>query len=125
MLSITTLAGRPDYREWLTETREETQVKKHARTRASNPELAEDAPQGAYHVMSGMKPPERIEVLKKYFSSAVVRRTQCLRGQLGAAVVDDFVGLANACRRELGEGALPPPLPPMTATASPMPGVVK
>ena len=76
-------AERSDYLGHLTVIREDPQVKKLARTWAEDPDLAEDALQETFYVIAGIEHPERIEDLKKYFCSLVVRKALWLRGQLG------------------------------------------
>lgn len=107
---------RSDYLEQLAAIREDPQVKKLARTSAGGPDLAEDVLHEVFYMMARMEYLERIEDLRKYFCAVVVRKAHRLRGQLGAAVVDDLAGHG---------GALPPPLPLMTAPASATPGVVQ
>lgn len=107
---------RSDHLEQLAAIRDDPQVKKLARAWAGDPDLTEDALQEVFFTMARMECPERIEDLRQYFCAMVVRQAHWLRGQLGAAVVDDLAGRG---------GALPPPLPLTTAPASAIPGAVQ
>lgn len=109
MPSLSTPAERSDYLQQLLLIRENPRVKKLARARAGDPDIAEDALQEAYYAMAALKHPERIEDLTKYFCSVLIRKAYWLRGQLGATVVDDSGVLIDACRRKLSGEALPPP----------------
>lgn len=87
---------------------EDRQVKQLARARAADPDLAEDALQETFDAMARIKHAEYIEDLRKYFCKVLVRNVYRLQGQLGADVMGDPAGLADACGRRLGGGALPP-----------------
>jgi hypothetical protein len=107
---------RSDYLDYLTVIREDPQVKNLARAWARDPDLAEDALQETYYAMARVKNPELIEDVRSYFCRVLMRKTKYLRSQLGAAVVDDFSGLADACQRKLGGGALSPPFDELVNT---------
>ena len=109
MPARSTPAGRSDYLRQLLAIRENPQIKSFARARAGDPDVAEDALQETYYAMAAMKHPERIEDLRKYFCTVLIRKAYGLRTQLGAAVVGESGELADACQRKLGGGALPPP----------------
>jgi hypothetical protein len=108
--------SRSDYLEQLAAIREDPQVKNLARVWAQDPDLAEDALQEAFYTMARLKHPERVKDPGKHFCLVVVRKACWLRGQLGAALVDDFAGRG---------GALPPSSPLTTATSLAIPGGVQ
>lgn len=112
----TTPAERQSYLQQLLAIWEDPQVKNLARAWARDPDLAEDALQETYYAMARVKNPELIEDARSYFCRVLMRKTKCLRGQLGAAVVDDFSGLADACQRKLGGGVLSPPFDELVNT---------
>ena len=99
---------RSDFLEDLTVIREDPQVKKLARARAADPDLAEDALQETFDAVARVKHPERINDLRKYFCKILIRNVYRLQRQLGAAAMDDAGDLVDACGRGLGGEALPP-----------------
>lgn len=102
-------ADRSDYLEQLVAIRKDPRVEKLARTKARDPDLAEDVLQEAYYAMATMKHPEHIEDLRKYFCTVVVRMAYRLRGQSRAVAIVDVAAVADTCARKLGGEALPPP----------------
>ena len=90
--------------------REDAQVKRLARARAGDSELADDALQQTYDAMARIKDPGRIEDLKAYFCRVLIRVINHLRGQLGAILSDDFASLVDACQGKARGGALPRPV---------------
>lgn len=101
--------GRSDFLEQLVAVWRDPQVKHLARGRAGDPDLAEDALQETYYAMARARDPQQIEDVRAYFCRVLVRKIHYLRGQLMATVVDDFVGLADACGRKLVGEARPLP----------------
>jgi DNA-directed RNA polymerase specialized sigma24 family protein len=94
--STTTPVGRQDYLKRLAAIREDPQVRRLARTRAADHELAEDALQQTYAAMARVTDPERIEDLRAYFCRVLIRAINSIRGQLGAILLDDFASVADA-----------------------------
>ncbi|HUC24635.1 MAG TPA: hypothetical protein VMA73_18150 [Streptosporangiaceae bacterium] len=108
--------GRSDYLEQLAAIREDPKVKKLARGRAGDPELAEDALQEAYYAVARLEDLEHIEDLRAYYCRVLLRTIHKLRGQLGADLIEDFEVVADNRQRKPG-GELPPlPLDEMVAS---------
>lgn len=101
-------AGRADYLEQLTAIREDPQVKKLARARAADPDLADDALQETFDAVARIRHPEQIDDLRRYYCKVLIRNVYRLHAQLGADVVGDPERLADARARGLGGEALPP-----------------
>ena len=112
----TTPAERQSYLQQLLAIWEDPQVKNLARAWARDSDLAEDALQETYYAMARVKNPELIEDARSYFCRVLMRTIGHLRGQLGAVLVDDFSGLADACQRKLGGGVLSPPFDELVNT---------
>jgi DNA-directed RNA polymerase specialized sigma24 family protein len=93
--SLPTLAGRPEYFQQLQAIREDLQVIRLARTRARDPELAEDALQETFYAMARISDPGRIRDLKAYFCRVLIHVINALRGQLGALLPEDFPRVAD------------------------------
>jgi DNA-directed RNA polymerase specialized sigma24 family protein len=108
--STTTPAGRQGYFQRLLAIRNDEQVRRLARARAGDVELAEDALQQTYDVMARVKDPARIVDLKAYFCRVLTRVINALRGQLGAVLPDDFASLADMCEGTAASGAPPRPV---------------
>ncbi len=108
--STTTPAGRQDYFQKLLTIWQDAQVKRLARARAGDLELAEDALQQTYDVMARIKDPGGVEDPKAYFCRVLIRVINALRGQLGAILPDDFTGLADACQGKARGEALRSPV---------------
>ncbi len=102
-------AERSDYLDQLTLIREDPQVKKLARARAGDPDMAEDALQETFYALARIRQPQRIDDLRKYFCKVLIHSVYRLRGQLGAVTVDNAGGLVDASGRGLG-GEAPQPL---------------
>ena len=61
-----------------------------ARTRAGDPELAEDALLEAYYAVARLENPERIADPRAHYCGVLLRSIHKLRSQRGAALIDDF-----------------------------------
>jgi hypothetical protein len=109
-------ADRSSYLDQLTLIREDPQVKKLARARAGDPDMAEDALQETFYLMAKIRQPQRIDDLRKYFYKVLIRSIYRLRGQLGAVAVDDAGGLVDASGRGLGGEPSPPLFDEVTHT---------
>lgn len=105
----TTPAGRLDFQQQLREIWEDPQIRRLARRRAGNPDIAEDALQETYYAVARVADPSRIEDLRKYFCRALIHEVYRLLGQLGAVLVDDFAALAEA-RQAKAREQLPAPV---------------
>jgi hypothetical protein len=88
---------------------EDPRIRRLARSRAEDPEVAEDALQETYYVMGRLPDPEKIRDLRKYFCTALIHEIYRLRGQLRATLLDGFEGLADACQDNTGRRPLPEP----------------
>jgi DNA-directed RNA polymerase specialized sigma24 family protein len=102
-------AERSDYLDHLTVIREDPQVKKLARARAGDPDVAEDALQETFYLLARLRQPQHIDDLRKYFCKVLIHSVYRLRGQLGATTVDDAGGLVDTSGRRVG-GEAPPAL---------------
>lgn len=100
-------SSRSDYLQELAVVREDPRVKNFARARAGDPDVADDALQETYYAVARISHPEQIEDLRSYFCRVLIRMINRLRGQLGAALVDDFEKLADACPHKPGGEPLP------------------
>jgi DNA-directed RNA polymerase specialized sigma24 family protein len=100
------LLGSPDglaaFHQRLLAIRLDPQIKGLALRYAGSPDLAEDALQGAYCGVARLKHPEEIENLRAYFCKALVHEVYRERGQLGAALVEDFVRVAETRQAAVG-----------------------
>jgi len=106
--STTTPDERTGFQQKLLAIREDPQVKGLALRRAGDPELAEDALQGAYCAVAGLKNPQWIEDLRAYFCRVLINEVYHLRGQLRATLVEDFESLAGARQGDGGCSPVPP-----------------
>lgn len=109
-------ADRSNYLDQLTLIREDPQVKKLARVRAGDPDMAEDALQETFYLLAKISQPQRIEDLRKYFCKVLIRSIYRLRGHLGAVAVDDAGALVDASGRGLGGEPSPPLFDEVTHT---------
>lgn len=100
--------GRPDFQQELLGIRNDPKVKSLARRRAGDPDLAEDALQEAYCAVARVANPAAIRDLRAYFCQALIREVYHLRGQLGAASVDDLASLADARQERSGTSLIAP-----------------
>jgi Sigma-70 region 2 len=101
--------GWSDFLEQLAAIREDPKVKKLARARAGDSELAEDALQEAYYAVARLRNPERIVDLRAYYCRVLLRNIHRLRSQLGAILIEDFGIVADNCQRKPGGEPPPPP----------------
>jgi DNA-directed RNA polymerase specialized sigma24 family protein len=85
-----------DARQRLVAIREDPRIKGLARRHAGHPDLADDALQSAYYAVARLKNLEQIDNLRAYFCKVLIREVHRERGQLGAALVEDFVCVAEA-----------------------------
>lgn len=109
MFSSSIPAGsRSDYLERLAAIREDPKVKKLARTRAGDSELAEDALQETYYAVARLRNPKGIADLRAYYCRVLLRNIHKLRSQLGAILIEDFGVVADICQRKPG-GEQPAP----------------
>lgn len=116
MSSAATPAGRQDYLQRLLVIAEDAQVRRFALARAGDLDLAEDALQQTYDTMARVKDPSRIADLKGYFYRVLIRAIYAQRGQLGATLLDDFTGLADADQGKTSGRAIPRPVDETVAT---------
>jgi DNA-directed RNA polymerase specialized sigma24 family protein len=110
MSSATTPAARQDYFQRLLAIREDAQIRRLARARAGNIDLAEDALQETFYAMARIKDPTGIEDLRAYFCRVLIRVINALRGQLGAVLPDDLTALVDAGRGKARGQPVPRPV---------------
>jgi DNA-directed RNA polymerase specialized sigma24 family protein len=108
--STTTPGGRSDFLQQLLAIQQDPEVKNLAWRRARDLDVAEDALQETYYAIARLKNPERIRDLRAYFCKVLIREIYHLLGQLGATLVDDFIGLTDARQGKASDGP-PPPQP--------------
>jgi hypothetical protein len=102
---------RAAFLQKLQEIREDPEVRNIARRRAGDPTLAEDALQEAYCAVAKVNRPELIEDLRRYFCRVLINKVKHLRGELRAALVEDFESLIEAHQDAPGpQPVLPPPV---------------
>lgn len=70
-------------------------IKRFALRRAGHAEVAEDALQSTYYAMARLQNLEQIDNLHAYFCKVLVHEVYRERGQLGAALVEDFASVAE------------------------------
>ncbi len=109
MPSIDTTDALTAAHQQLVEIREDPRMRSLAIWYAGHPDLADDALQSAYYAVARLKNLDEIENLRAYFRKVLIREAYRERRQLGAALVDDFVRVAEA-RQDArgGEPASPP-----------------
>ena len=111
MPEVQTPEWRAAFLQKLQEIREDPEVRRLARRRAGDPALAEDALQEAYCATAEAKRPELIEDLRRYFCRVLINKVKHLRGELRAALVEDFESLVEAHQDDPGpHPVLPPPV---------------
>jgi hypothetical protein len=91
----------------LQKTWEDPQIRRLARSRAGDPELAEDALQETYCVLANHRSPEKIEDLRRYFATTLIHEIYRLQRQGKATVVGNIEEVADA-RRGHAWGRPPP-----------------
>jgi DNA-directed RNA polymerase specialized sigma24 family protein len=87
--------------EQLTEIREDPGIKRLARRYSGHPDLADDALQRTYYILARLENLEQIKNLRAYFCKVLIREVHRERGQLGAALVEDFTRVVEA-RQDAG-----------------------
>lgn len=101
--------GWSDFLEQLALIREDPKVKRLARARAGDSELAEDALQETFYAVARLRNPDRIVDLRAYYCRVLLRNIHRLRSQLGAILIEDFGVVADTCQRKPGGEPPPPP----------------
>jgi DNA-directed RNA polymerase specialized sigma24 family protein len=84
-------------------------IKRFARGHAGHAEVAEDALQSTYYAMARLENLEQIENLRAYFCKVLIREVHRERGQLGAALVEDFARAAALHQDAVGCRPASPP----------------
>jgi len=97
--------GQPDFQRELLTILEDPGIWKLARLRAQDPELAQDAMQGAYCAIARLADPTAIVNLRAYFCRVLIREVHRLGGQLDALLVEDFPRLVDAHPDRASAGA--------------------
>lgn len=97
---------RPDFQQELLAIRKDPEVRKLARRKAGDQELAEDALQTAFCAVASVANPTAIRDLRAYFCRVLIHEVYRLRGQLGATLMEDFTRVADA-RQGWSGGNLP------------------
>lgn len=85
------------------------QIRRLARSRAGEPEIAEDALQEAYYAIARYGDPDKIEDLRRYFCRVLKNEIYRLLRQPTPTLVDNFENVADACQGNAG--GRPPPEP--------------
>lgn len=93
--------------EQLTEIRQDPRTRRLARRYAGDPALADDALQRTYYALAHLKNLEQIANLPAYFRTVLAREVYRERGQLGAALIEDFARVVEA-RQDAGGPVSPP-----------------
>lgn len=96
-------------RKQLAEIREDPRIKGLALRHAGHPALAEDALQSAYYAVARLQNLEQIKNLRAYFCTVLIREVHRERGQLGAALVDDFPRVVETHHDAVGCHPASPP----------------
>lgn len=99
---------RPNFQQELLAIREDPEVRKLARRRAGNPDLAEDALQETYCAVAGVANPAVIRDLRAYFCQALVHEVYRLSGRLRATLVEDPTILADVLQEKVGDSSVAP-----------------
>jgi len=100
---------RLEFQRRLQEIWEDPQVRRLARSRARDFEMAQDALQEAYCSVARVNDPDGINDLKAYFCKVLIHVIKRLLGQLREVPEDDFESLSDARQGRIG--AESPPLP--------------
>jgi DNA-directed RNA polymerase specialized sigma24 family protein len=77
-------------------------IKRLALRHAGHAEVAEDALQSTYYAVARLESLEQIENLRAYFCKVLIREVHRERGQLGAALVEDFARVVEARQDAVG-----------------------
>ncbi len=109
MHSIDPADSRAASRQQLAEIREDPRNKGVALRHAGHPALAEDALQSAYYAVARLENLEQIKNLRAYFCKVLIREVHRERGQLGAALVDDFPRVVETHHDAVGYHPASPP----------------
>ena len=104
VLATTASDSQPDFQHELLTIREDPDVRSLALRKAKSLEVAEDALQSAYYAVSRVKNPERIEDVRAYFCSVLIREVYRELGQL-QAIQGDFADLVDRRQSRLGSGS--------------------
>ena len=108
---------RPDLQQKLQQILEDHDVKRLARRRAGDPDLARDALQETFDAVAHVADPAAIKDLRAYFCRVLIRKIHRLSGQLGAALVEDFTRVADAHQdRPVGTPRAPRPVAEAVST---------
>jgi hypothetical protein len=109
MLSTYPADGLADARRELAEIWKDPGIKKLARSKAGDPDVAEDALQSAYCAVLRVGHLDQVENLRAYFARVLIHEVHRERGQLRAALVDDFDRMAEEHAGAVGCHRMPPP----------------
>lgn len=102
LLNIDTTDALTAAHQQLVQIWEDPRTRSVAKRHAGHLDCADDALQSAYHIVARLKNLDQIENLRAYFHKVLIREVYRERCQFGAALVDDFVRLAEAHRDENG-----------------------
>src|ERR1700685_4487139 len=94
--------GRQDFQQELLAVRNDPKVRSLAGRRAGDPDLAVDALQATYCAVARVADPTAIRNLRAYFCQVLTHEVHGKLGQLGATLVEDFTGVADAHQRRSG-----------------------
>jgi DNA-directed RNA polymerase specialized sigma24 family protein len=81
---------------------QDPRIKRFALRYAGHLEIAEDALQSTYYAMARLKNLEQIDNLRAYVCKVLIHEVYRERGQLGAALVEDFASVAETCQDAVG-----------------------
>jgi DNA-directed RNA polymerase specialized sigma24 family protein len=110
--------GLADAQQQLVEIREDRRIKHFALRLAGDVEVAADALQSAYYAIARLNNLEQIENLRAYFCKVLIRAVHRERSQLGAALVEDFVYVAEVRQDAVSCHPASPPQPADAACIS-------
>ena len=98
MPSPTNPTGREAFLRDLETIWDDPRIRRLARLRAGDPEIAEDALQEAFCAVARYGDPEKIEDLRKYFCRVLINQINRLLRLPAPALVDNFENVADACQ---------------------------